>query len=229
MKNPNLKHNQGENNPMFGRHHSDETKKLMSNIRKSKGSSFLQLEHLKKMREKNIGYKHSEETLKKMRSWQIGRKHSEETKRKIREKRLLQDMSFLKGRKLSEETKKKISIAHKGKISSCRGKEKPYMKGSNHWNWKGGINPINDTLRKSLEMKLVAEATFKRDNFTCKECGKIGGRLEAHHIKPFAYFPELRFALDNLITLCKDCHIKTDTYAGKIIKYKKIMNIIHHN
>ena len=92
--------NSGENNPMFGvhrfgkdapgfgKHHTEETKKRLS--------------------ENHIGIKPSEETRKKMSQSQKGRKHSEETKRKISEAH--------KGMKLSEESKKKISEANKGKF-----------------------------------------------------------------------------------------------------------------
>lgn len=54
---------------------------------------------------------------------------------------------------------------------------------------------------------------IKRDNWTCQNCGNRSKknkyiRIEAHHIKPFAVFPELRFKLSNGITLCKKCHSK---------------------
>jgi hypothetical protein len=47
-------------------------------------------------------------------------------------------------------------------------------------------------------------------------CEKRGGELHADHIKQFAYYPTLRFVLDNGRTLCKECHKQTDTYKRKM-------------
>ena len=80
--------------------------------------------------------------------------------------------------------------------------------GEKHHNWKGGINPINDTIRKSIKYKQWRRTIFIRDEFTCRGCGKKHIYIEAHHIKPFAKFPELRFDIDNGQTLCEDCHKK---------------------
>jgi hypothetical protein len=51
-----------------------------------------------------------------------------------------------------------------------------------------------------------------RDNYICQECGKKG--CEAHHIKSWYEFPELRFDVNNGITLCLDCH-KTSKHGGR--------------
>jgi len=46
---------------------------------------------------------------------------------------------------------------------------------------------------------------FKRDDYTCQECGSKN-KLECHHIKPIALGGTNE--LSNLITLCHDCHSK---------------------
>ncbi len=122
-------------------------------------------------------------------------KKTKEQKRKI--------STSLVGRRISKKTE--FKKGHKNKHS---------QKGEKNSQWKGGISSINLRLRGSLEYKLWREAVFKRDNYTCIWCGRKN-ELNADHIKPFALFPELRFAIDNGRTLCIDCHKTTDTYAGK--------------
>jgi transposase-like protein len=78
--------------------------------------------------------------------------------------------------------------------------------GAKRWNWKGGITPDRVRLRISLYMKLAREACFKRDDYTCRDCGQRGGKLNAHHIWPFQSYPDLKFEVSNLLTLCKECH-----------------------
>lgn len=84
--------------------------------------------------------------------------------------------------------------------------------------WKGGVTEIHRAIRTSREYKLWRTAVFERDNYACVWCKEKGGELNADHIKPFALFPELRFAIDNGRTLCLECHKKTDTYARNIPK-----------
>ena len=45
---------------------------------------------------------------------------------------------------------------------------------------------------------------FKRDNFTCQYCGKIGGKLEADHVVPFSKGGGDE--LSNLVTSCRKCN-----------------------
>jgi hypothetical protein len=184
----------------------------------------------------NLGRHHSDETKNKLSIFNLGRKLSEESKRKIsnanKGKKPYQMTEAIrkkislslkktgikpplmigkipwnkgkKGSKLTKEHKEKIRKAHKGKHS-----------GENCHFWKGGICSKNELARKSIEYRLWREAVFTRDNWTCQKCYKVGGKLHSHHIKSFSNFTKLRFAIDNGITLCEECHTKTDNYGGK--------------
>lgn len=70
-------------------------------------------------------------------------------------------------------------------------------------------------IRNSGEYKEWRDAVFARDNFTCQHCKKQGGKLNAHHIKPFKDYPELRLDIDNGITLCYDCHCAV--HRGEVV------------
>jgi len=118
-----------------------------------------------------------------------------------------------KGTRLSPKSEFK-----KGFIPWNKGKKCPHCTGPNNNNWKGGISPEHLKVRWSNEMKNFRNEIFKRDNYTCKFCGRhrtIGDRviLNVHHLKSFSVNKELRFDKNNAITLCLECHIKTDTYG----------------
>lgn len=49
-------------------------------------------------------------------------------------------------------------------------------------------------------------SVFERDSFTCSDCGVVGGELNAHHIKAYAEYPDLRLDINNGVTLCVNCH-----------------------
>lgn len=100
----------------------------------------------------------------------------------------------------------KLLEAHRQAISKSSIGKAPTISGKIHWNYQGGITPINKVLRNSKEYKAWRTAVFTRDNYTCQLCSKTKCYVEADHIKPFSQYPELRFDIDNGRTLCKDCH-----------------------
>lgn len=93
--------------------------------------------------------------------------------------------------------------------------------GDCHYRWKGGVSSFCNQIR-SLELAIEwREKVFGRDRYTCQNCGVVGGKLNAHHIKPLhellveyavadvesAKTCACLWDINNGITLCKKCHL----------------------
>lgn len=105
----------------------------------------------------------------------------------------------------------KVYCSKKCRDLDYRGK----MTGANSHLWQGGKTKLSKIEKSSARYKEWRLAVFTRDNFTCQCCGKKTRTLEAHHIKEQSKYPELRFDLDNGLTLCHKCHKETDNYGYK--------------
>lgn len=90
-------------------------------------------------------------------------------------------------------------------------------------NLRAVISPITDEIELTTQKRFQWERVdkqqrhspeyvkwrmdvFERDHYTCQICKKVGGVLNAHHIKPFAKYKRLRLVVSNGITLCESCH-----------------------
>ena len=102
--------------------------------------------------------------------------------------------------KHTEETKLKIKIHFKGK-------KRPEMSGEKHYNWQGGKSfeeysvDWAETLRRSIR---------ERDNWTCRKCGKKRS-VDIHHIDTNKHNNKE----NNLVCLCRSCHLKTHRQINK--------------
>jgi len=74
---------------------------------------------------------------------------------------------------------------------------------------------------------------FERDNYTCQCCLTRGSQiLNAHHIIPFSKWVEGRYDLNNLITLCLECHktyhsmYKQNINKDTLNQFKKYKNFV---
>jgi len=124
---------------------------------------------------------------------------------------------FVKGDKHKPESIGKIKKSLIGKT------------GKNSRNWKGGKTDLTRCIHSLSNYKEWRTKIFIRDNWTCQNCHLVGVYLEPHHIKSLkeiikdnkiknsadAIRCKELWNVDNGITLCKECHKLTETYAGK--------------
>jgi len=190
----------------IGYKHTTETKKKISESHKGKGNPM-------------FGKCLSEIHRNRISKANKGRKFPKEFGEKI-SKRMKGKDNPMFGKHHSKETKRRISEAHKGHPSYCPfpkghqgywlGKKREDMIGENHFNWQGGksFKPYSidwtETLRRSIR---------ERDNYICQICNQYG--YPVHHID----YDKKNCDPDNLITLCRSCHTKTNYNRNYWIKY----------
>ena len=118
-------------------------------------------------------------------------------------------ISLLKGKSVPNEVRKKISISKKGKLM---GKDNPRYTGFIHRKYK----------IKALEWLAIRNLILERDLFKCQDCGKNHHEniLDVHHKIPFRISQDN--SLNNLITLCRSCHMKEEFLINKQLRRNKI-------
>lgn len=101
--------------------------------------------------------------------------------------------------------KRKRTIA--GRTKEIYGKPGPL-----NGRWLGGISKAPYSFKFNKELKLAIKM---RDGFKCKVCGVRAEDLVVHHID----YDKQNHSLENLITLCRNCHSKTNSRRQTWIEY----------
>ena len=121
----------------------------------------------------------------------------------------------------------------KGKAFTCgKGTEcfKEYLSRINrrekHPRWEGGDPRTSEgqRLRNTREYREWRKSVLERDGHSCQHCN-ANEELHAHHIKSFIRYPDVRFDIDNGITLCCTCHEKVH---GRELRSKLHMHRKRH-
>lgn len=119
------------------------------------------------------------------------------------------NLSF-QGRKHSLDSKIKISKSKIGTISPLRGRKRPNFTGVKNPRWiMDRTKLVKRQERNDSAYKEWRHAVWERDEFHCRignsDCN---GKIEAHHILGWSEHFELRYEINNGITLCHAHHPK---------------------
>lgn len=127
--------------------------------------------------------------------------------------------AYRKGKKFSLGTKQKISIAMQGNKNGIGNKSHSNLLGEKSPHWiKDRTQIKRQTERNNPNDKKWKYDVYKRDKWRCKLANKdCKGRLEAHHILSWKDYPELRYVVNNGITLCRAHHPRKRAEEKRLI------------
>jgi hypothetical protein len=124
---------------------------------------------------------------------------------------------------VSDETSQKMSAKRKGVVPANKGIPASIeqkittscaVRGISIDQFDGFTKPIDMLEREKLRNLGLKIACFEREQYTCQICQQYGGRLNAHHLNSWKFFPDERFELSNLACLCNSCHIEFHKLYG---------------
>ena len=93
-------------------------------------------------------------------------------------------------------------------------------KGDKSHFWKWWVTSEDKKQRTCAKYKEWRRKVFERDWYKCVLCSSTED-IQGDHIKQQAFHPELRYNINNGRTLCKECHLKTDSHWMSKIKWQK--------
>lgn len=106
-----------------------------------------------------------------------------------------------------------------GATQSCGCLQREMVTGENNHNYNPNKTDEERLLKRYVLGKHTIDgfrnAVYKRDEYTCRVCGQVGGTLNAHHLDGWNWAKDKRFNTSNGVTLCEDCHSKFHNVYGK--------------
>lgn len=186
-----------------------------------------------------------------------GKKHSKEQNEKTKQRMLANPIRYWLGKKRPnisgensptkrKEVRNKISKSNIGKHSgkkpprsiehrkhiseSKKGIPRPDLKGENNHMWIKDRNKLKIDREKAYDTKYkywMLEVK-KRDNWKCKLLNKeCFGKLEAHHILSWKEYQELRYDINNGITLCHAHHPRKRAEEKRLIPiFQELVSVL---
>ena len=169
------------------------------------------------------------------------RKMSESAVRKLKEhpelleKIRISNIGRIRSRESIEKQRVKVT-GQKRTLEQIERMKKNMKRGADSNFWKGGISSLKHLVDDCDISKRWKRSILERDNFTCQVCGQYGETLEIHHKIPFADIlhkivdenptktkdelfeickkDPVLWDINNGVTLCHNCHKKTDSYGN---------------